>query len=168
MRQSFFNTSCWPETSANNQISTFSHSRQFPLFLRFWLLQTFLNKICNQTKHSATTTSLKKSHDPFLDQKRYYQHLLTFSCGFARKNGDKMVDYKNLGPMSRSFFLENSGSHTQLSNQQHHSIKVTPVQFFFRRKKNSIKIDKTHFLAPNWRFWACFVFSQASASKNPK
>ena len=44
--------------------------------------------------------------------------------------------------MSRSFFLENSGSHTQLSNQQHLSLKVTPVQFFFSTKK---KFDK------NWQ-----------------
>jgi len=139
MRQRLFNTSCWPQTSANNQISTFSQSRKFPLFLKFWSLQIFLNKICNQTKHSATTTSLKKSHDPFLDQTRYYQHLLTFSCGFARKNCDNRVNSNKLGPMPRSFFLKNSGSHTQLSNQQHHSIKITPVQFFFSTIK---KFDK--------------------------
>ena len=98
MRQRFFNTSWWPQTkfSANNQISTFSQSSKFPLFLKFWSLQIFLNKICNQTKHSATTTSLKKSHEPFLDQTLYYQHLLTFSCGFARKNGDNRVNYKKL------------------------------------------------------------------------
>ena len=50
--------------------------------------------------------------------------------------------------MSRDFFLENSGLHTESSNQQHQSIKVTPVQFFFDDQKKSIKIDTTDFWAP--------------------
>ena len=69
--------------------------------------------------------------------------------------------------MSRDFFLENSGSHTQSSNQQHQSITVTPVQFFFfDDQKKSIKIDTTDFWAPKWRIWACFDFSQEGFKKS--
>ena len=49
--------------------------------------------------------------------------------------------------MSRNFLLENSGSHTQASNQQQHSIKVAPVQFFFDDWKKIWffqKIEKKH------------------------
>ena len=133
MQQRFFNTSRWLDTRSNNQISTFSHSGIFPLFPTLWSLQTFLNKICNHQTHCHHYTIILWKNSISWSKTLFSTLVDLFMRFCTRKWWGKGWIIKNLDPMSRDFFLENSGSHTQSSNQQHHSIKVTPVQFFFRR-----------------------------------
>ena len=82
------------------------------------------------TKHSATTTAQFFETILFLDQKRYFQHLLTFTCGFAQEGFKKSQLARKLKTSSRKNFLEACSTSIWLTNKPYDNPPNRTDQFF--------------------------------------
>ena len=86
------------------------------------------------TKHSATTTAQFFEKILFLDQKRYFQHLLTFACGFAQESFKKSQLARKLETTSRKTCLKACSASIWLTNKPYDNPPNRSDHFFFEKK----------------------------------